>query len=228
MNATHAYYEGALQALRFIEARHPTGRRFGEDADARWSSFRGDLALTDRIDLMIRDADAQWPGSFGARTVFARRAVAEDEPFGKGWEHLDPVGAEELWRRVLGEPEPKSPEEAIQAIAAAHALDLEPQAPGPVHPAEQLVVSGPNAIAGVILAFSGAKDLDWAEQVTVVATPPAHRQLAAFGGALLRATKRAALILTHDEPAKPKVRTALVSADATPEDAARANELAKG
>jgi hypothetical protein len=28
------------------------------------------------------DADAEWPGGFGARTVFAGAAVAEDDAFG--------------------------------------------------------------------------------------------------------------------------------------------------
>lgn len=76
--AVRAYYRGALTGLRHVEARQPTGRRFGAEADARWASFRGDLTTADRIDLLIRDADAQWPGAFGARSVFARRAVAED------------------------------------------------------------------------------------------------------------------------------------------------------
>ena len=71
------YLEGALKLLQFVETRRPTGRRFGPDADARWSSFRGDLETVDRIELMIRDADAEWPGGFGARNVYALQGVAE-------------------------------------------------------------------------------------------------------------------------------------------------------
>jgi len=33
------YVEGALRLLQCVEARRPTGRRFGADADARWNSF---------------------------------------------------------------------------------------------------------------------------------------------------------------------------------------------
>src|SRR5687768_1188859 len=101
------YVEAALRLLQFVEARRPTGRRFGADADARWGSFRGDLETADRIELLIRDADAEWRdpdgergGAFGARTVYALRAVAEDEPFGAQWPGMDPVEAEKLWRKL--------------------------------------------------------------------------------------------------------------------------------
>jgi hypothetical protein len=59
------YVEGALRLLQYVETRRPTGRRFGADADARWSSFRGDLETVDHIELMIRDVDAEC-GGFGA------------------------------------------------------------------------------------------------------------------------------------------------------------------
>lgn len=56
--------------LQYVEQRRPTGRRFGADADARWSSFKGDLETVDRIELMMRDADAEYPASLGARVVY--------------------------------------------------------------------------------------------------------------------------------------------------------------
>jgi hypothetical protein len=90
-----------------VETRRPIGRRFGADADARWSSFRGDLETVDRSELMIRDADAEWPASFGARVVYALPGVPEDEPFGSQWESIDPVAAEDLWRKVKGETPPR-------------------------------------------------------------------------------------------------------------------------
>ena len=49
-SAIRAYYSAALAGLRFLEQRQPTGRRFGPDADARWTNFRGDLATADRGD----------------------------------------------------------------------------------------------------------------------------------------------------------------------------------
>ncbi len=57
-----SYYGAALVGLLAIEARRPTGRRVGSEADARWQAFRGDLTTANRLDLLIRDADAQWPG----------------------------------------------------------------------------------------------------------------------------------------------------------------------
>ncbi len=86
--------------------------------------------------------------------------------------------------------------------------------------AERVVVAGPSAIAATIEAFAAATDLDWTEQVTVIATPPAHRQLAALGTALLNATKP-----TRFDAAKNPTKL-ILSADASPEDAARARELA--
>jgi hypothetical protein len=69
-----AYYRGVLTALRFLEQRRPTGRRFGPEADLRWSSFRGHLLDIDRVELMVRDADAEWPGALGARRCAAARS----------------------------------------------------------------------------------------------------------------------------------------------------------
>ena len=64
------YYEAALCALRFVEARRATRRRFGPEADATSTAFRGDFGTSARIDLLLRNADAQWPGAFGARSVY--------------------------------------------------------------------------------------------------------------------------------------------------------------
>lgn len=165
-----AYYEAALSALAYVEARQPTGRRFGAEADALWASFRGDLTAADRIDLLLRDADAQWPSAFGARTVFDRRTVAEDEPFGAEWEPLDAVAAEELWRARLATPPPGSIRAALEAVAAAWALPLSRFDAGAIGAAEKLVIAGPSALVGSIAAFEQGVDLDWVDQVIVVAT----------------------------------------------------------
>jgi hypothetical protein len=73
-----AYYRAALEGLHMLEARRGSARWFGVDADARWKVLRGDLTAADRLDVAIRDADAQFFGAFGARSVFARAGVARD------------------------------------------------------------------------------------------------------------------------------------------------------
>lgn len=219
-----SYYKGALTALRYLEHIKPTGRRFGPEADARWASFRGDLTTSDRIDLIIRDANAQWPEAFGARTVFDRRAVAEDEPLGVGFGHLDPVDAEEVWRAQLKTLPAADARALLAAVASAWDLRLGSHDCGTVGAAEKLLVVGPSAIAATILAFTTGRDLDWSDQVVVVATPPAHRQLAALSGALLGSTKPTTLWTATDGSILRGYRL-VASADAAPADARRAREL---
>lgn len=215
VQAQRQFYEAAFRMLQFVEARRPTNRRFGADADARWRSFCGDLGASARIDLLLRDADAEWPGAFGARSVYGLTAVAEDEPFGAQWQPLDDVDAEELWRRLTAEAGPKNIAQAVAAIAAAWELSLTPHTIDPIGPTDRLVIAGPSAIAAVIQAFSQGRDLDWSDQVTVIATPPAHRHLAAAGAALVNAT-RSTRIVTADAPtAGARV---VVSSDADPAD----------
>ncbi len=211
------YYAAALRALRFVEHRSPTTRRFGAEADARWGAFRGDLTTADRIDLLLRDADAHWPASFGARTVFDVTSAAEDDAFGAGWAPMDPVDAEELWRKLLAEAPPASTGEALRAAAAAWEIQLAPVEIGPVGPTDKLLVVGPSAIAAAVLAFAEGHDLDWADQVVCLATPPAHRQLAALAAALLHATRA-----TQLTPTAAAGRRLVASRDASPADLARA------
>lgn len=220
------YYRAALVGLRFLEAQRPTGRRFGPDADARWTSFKGDLATADRIDLMIRDANAQWPEAFAARTAFADPTTSEDEPFGPTWPHLDDVDAEALWRRELAAPAPQDLAALLAAIAAAWDLELSSFDPGLIDPVDRLVLAGPSAIAATALYFHrGGRDFDWAEQVLVIATPPGHRQLAALCGALVGVNMATPPLLATTPT--PRTGRVIVSADATTADLARANELAR-
>jgi hypothetical protein len=223
------YVDGTLRLLQYVEARRPTGRRFGADADARWSSFRGDLETVDRIELMIRDADAEWPGGFGARAVFAMQGVAEDEPFGSQWEGLDPVAAEELWRRVKAEPAPTTIAAALGSIASAWGVKLTAKPSQPVTPTDHLVVVGPSAIAATIEAFAAGAALDWAEQVVVVASAPAARQLAAAATTLLNASRPATILtVTDTAPALKRGARLVASPDADPADLARAGSLVAG
>lgn len=214
------YYAAALRALRFVERRAPTTRRFGSEADARWGAFRGNLTTADRLDILLRDADAHWPASFGARTVFDLRAAAEDEAFGAEWLPLDPVDAEALWRKVLAEPPPDGVRETLLAAAASWGVPVQPLPAVAVAPTDRLLVVGPSAIAAVITAFEADNDLDWADQVVCVATPPAHRQLAALGAALLNSAKPTAFASAGDPPTFRAGRRLVISDDAAPIDAA--------
>jgi hypothetical protein len=227
LEGTGRYVEAALRLLQYVELRRPTGRRFGADADARWSSFRGDLETVDRIELMIRDADAEWPASFAARLVYALPGIPEDEPFGSQWESLDPVEAEELWRRVKAEPPPKTPADTLRTIAAAWGITLKPCDVGNVGANDHLVVVGVSAIASAIEAFAAGTALDWSEQVVVVASTPAERQLAAAATALLNA-QRPARVFTAAEAASAKGDRGarlVASNDAAPADRDAANTM---
>ena len=48
-------YLRALHVQRFVEARRAANRRFGEGADALWSTFRGDVEVISapRMDVSI-------------------------------------------------------------------------------------------------------------------------------------------------------------------------------
>jgi hypothetical protein len=224
-----SFYAAALVALRFVEVRRPTKRRFGPDADATWTAFRGDLGSSARIDLLLRDADVQWPGSFGARLPYGLGALAADEPFGAAWVPLDDVDAEELWRRVIAEPAPSSARDALTRVALAWGITLSPFDVGPIGAADKLVVAGPSAIAAAIDAFGRGADLDWSDQVFVIATSPAHRQLAILGAALVNASKATRLVNTDGPQAQvPRGARLVVSADASADDRSTAERVTQG
>lgn len=227
LDGTGRYIEGALRLLQFVEGRRPTGRRFGPDADARWSGFRGDLETVDRIELMIRDADAEWPASVGARLVFGLPGVAEDEPFGSQWQGLDPVAAEELWRKVKAEAAPATVADTVRAMARAWGQTLAPHEIGAIGANDRLLLVGASSIAAAIEAFAVGTALDWCDQVTVVASAPAERQVAAAATALLNA-QRPSRVWSAAEAASAKLDRGarlVASRDAAPGDLDAATQL---
>jgi hypothetical protein len=120
-----AYYRSGLALLKHVDARQPTHRRFGPEADALWAQFKGELQTLDRLELLLRDADAQWPGAFGARTVFELKGVSEDDAFGPEWQRISGVEAESLWRSQDELPA-NSVDEVLRSIAHAWREPLEP------------------------------------------------------------------------------------------------------
>jgi hypothetical protein len=91
------------------------------------------------------------------------------------------------------------------------------------------VVVGPSAIAATIEAFAAGAALDWSEQVVVVATSPAARQLAAAATALLNASRPGTIVMATDAARALKRGARLVaSPDADPADLARAGSLVAG
>lgn len=214
-----SYYAASLACLRFAEARHPTHRRFGADADAVWESFRGHLTTADRIDLLLRDADAQWRGALAAWTTFALPAVADDEPFGTGWPGLDPVDAEELWRHVFRAP--ASSEASVwSAIASEWKLAPRPVDVGAIDASSKLVVTGPSAIIALAVAFRANRDLSWSEQITCIATPPAHRHVASLAAVFLNTTEPGRLLESTGARVTGRVDRVLASPDAAADDLA--------
>jgi hypothetical protein len=202
-----AFYEASLRALRYVEARSPTGRRFGVDADAMWRTFRGHLTASDRIDLLLRDADAEYSGSFGARVIFALRAVGEDDAFGPTWTRPEPTDADALWRKVVSEPPAADVPATLAACALAWGLTLQLVEVPRFTPNSRVLLAGPSAIASVAAAFASGRDLAWSDQVTCVASSPAHRQLAAVCAALLAGKPTRVVAASDGLPARCKLRS---------------------
>lgn len=207
---TRSYYLTALTALRFLDARGGQ-RRFGPDADARWYAFAGDdpaeshradyrprvLMEGDRIELLLRDADAQWPGAFGARAVFDLRDVAQDDAFGADWPPTS--DGLTLWHQAILTPLISTLPLLLSRFSAIWDIPLIlPELP-PLKPSTRWVLHGPDVTAAAILAFSASPAAIWHQQVVVVAESPSApeikprqqrhrtfaRQLAALAAALL-------------------------------------------
>ncbi len=228
LDGVRSYYRGVLELLRFVEARSGGARRFGAEADVHWKAYAGDLTVADRIDLLIRDADAQWPGSVGARSVYALPAVSEQDAFGPDWLPLDSVAATDLWRELLATKGPApatTPTEALQRIAKAWELPLGTAKIPELGAADKYVVAGPSAIAAMLAAFAKRSDLDWAAQVITVASAPAHRQLAAAAGALLNLTRPVRLLTAEETSSVIPGAGLVISTDATDQDKQRAASL---
>lgn len=219
------FYTAALTGLRFVDRR--TGqRRFGEDADARWLPFAGDLHLADRLDLLLRDADAQWPGAFGARTVFDLPEVAEDDAFGADWQPLDDEDARELWRDITAQPPPDDLAALVRRLFGVWETPFEPVPLPELTPTSRWLLFTPDAVASALLAFAAGSDLAWSDQVVIAVHSPLllrekdhprapltralTRQLAAMAPALLGHQLRPTAFAALDQPYQPRADEQLV------------------
>lgn len=226
------FYLAALRLLRFAERRSPTQRRFGTDADALWKDFAGELKTSDRVDILLRDADTEWPGAFGARATFGLRAVAEDDAFGADWASLAPMDGERVWKDGFKGDVADSVGAALEGLCAAWELTPSPFELPKLTPTSRAVVGGASAIAAAIATFAESSDLRWTEQIIVVADAPGERQLAASAAVLLNTTAGTVLRASSDhreEGAKPGSRShsSIVSPDAPDEIRRAVEELAK-
>lgn len=181
----YAYYRAALAGLRFVDR---TRRRFGVDADALWRTYAGDppiLPLLERIDLLLRDADVEWQGRFGARTVFEFTEVGHDDAFGNAWPKLSPWRATVLW----AEERPRSLLEMLTVAADAWGIAAAPVELGPAELRDRLVLTSVSAVVAAAVAFAAQAELVWNHRVVVVAgaeNRPALRQIAFLAGVALR------------------------------------------
>jgi len=203
----------------FAEERRPTGRRIGANADALWRSFKGHLTAADRIDLLLRDADLEWPLAFGARHVFRLAGVAEDEAFGADWPSLPLRVAQELWDSHMARAGVADVADLLTRIGSVWGLPLASPVMIPsVSPATRVIVAGPSGIAELIQSFAKNLKLDFSEQVTCVATPPGHRQLAAVATVCLNLGRRARVLAAAEVQGLAAGLVAIQSDDADPRD----------
>lgn len=223
--AIRAFYAASLIGLRLLDARLPSPRRFGPDADARWNNFAGHLTARDRLDILLRDADAEHPGAFSARLTFDLEAVIEDDPFGPTWPGLDRDTAAALFRTAAAAPPPEDIAAALQDAAAAWGLAPARIDVGPLDDSTHVLLTGAGALLSLALTFAGRTELSFGGQVTLIATHPAERHLAALAAAAL--ASRCPRILSPTAGAPPGARwdRALASPDADPAARARVAAL---
>jgi hypothetical protein len=214
-----AFYGAAVIGLRALDARESTPRRFGPDAEARWTQFAGALGVGDRIDILLRDAAGTWGTAFSPSECFGLFGLADDEPFGPDWVSIDDHAA----KRLLAGPDAPT---TLDHIAYGLGVKAAGVPVPPVTPSTKLVLAGAVAIVSVAKVFAGNKGLSWTDQVVVVADKPSWRQLAGLAAVLLGARGRTALVRST-EGGESALRNAgfahldapVISPDAEPEAA---------
>lgn len=182
-----AFYGAAVLGLRALDLRETTPRRFGAEAEARWTQFAGALGAGDRIDILLRDAAGTWGAAFSPSECFGFFGLADDEPFGPDWGGIDDASA----KRLLAEPDAPATLDHVAYRLGVKAASVPVPA---VTPSTKLVIAGGTAIVSVAKVFAENNSLSWTDQVVVVADKAAWRQLAGLAAVLLGARGRTALV----------------------------------
>lgn len=209
-----AFYAAAVAGLRMLDSRERTARRFGADADARWTAFKGGLSDADRIDVMLRDAAVTWGAAFSPVEAFNLFGVALDEPFGPDWKPLGTVAAKKHLGQQVGSA-------GIGEIASLLGVPGHAVTVPVVTPSTRLAVAGGAALVAVARVFAGRSELSWSDQVLAIASSPAHRQLAGLLAVATGSAARTRLALPGDDQRAvltavgfKQIDVAVVSADA--------------
>lgn len=176
------FYQAALLGLRTLEANERSARRFGAEADARWSALRGELGAADRLELLLRDAAGTQPAVFAPRLLFELPGLPADEPFGKDFRGANEASAAELLRTATVDAAPGSLAALLDAAAAIWKLrvtadGLDEAGLAALHPASRVVAAGAGAVVELARSLSERGGFDLADQVTVVTESPGVRQL---------------------------------------------------
>ncbi len=182
-----AFYAAAVLGLRALDARETTPRRFGSDADARWTQFAGALGAGDRVDILLRDAAGPWGAAFSPSECFGIFGLADDEPFGPDWGGIDDQAAKKL---LAG----SSSAATLEDVATALGVKAAPVAVPPLTTSTKVVVAGGAALVAVARAFAADPALSWTDQVVAIADRGPFRQLAALAAVLLGARGRTVIV----------------------------------
>lgn len=167
------FYAAAVAGLRALDARERAPRRFGPDADTRWTSFKGALTEADRIDFLLRDAAVTWGAAFSPAETFGLFGLAPDEPFGPDWQ---PLGNQAARRYLEGNGSAAELDDLAKLLGIeSHKVDVPS-----VSASTRLAVAGGAALIVVAKKFAADQALSWSDQVLAIATSPAHRQLASL------------------------------------------------
>ncbi len=214
-----AFYDAAILGLRALDAREVSPRRFGADADARWSQFAGALGHGDRLDILLRDAAGTWGAAFSPSECFGISGLADDEPFGPDWVGIQDHVAKKM---VTDSSRPTTIDEIAEALGVKSAPVVVP----PLTPATKLAVAGGAALVAVAKAFAADHTLSWTDQVAVVSSNGAFRQLGGLAAVLVGARGRTIIVRPGTDAASDlrsagfgHIDAAMVSPDAEPEAA---------